>query len=137
MARTLNYSQRLVVEVCCKCGIAFAIPEDFQRKVRRTSESFYCPEGHQQYYPGGKSDEAKIKELENELRRESDNAEFWRGQEAIQKRRVAAAKGRVTRIKNRIANGVCPCCNRHFENVERHMKNQHPDFTVVKDEVVG
>lgn len=31
-------------------------------------------------------------------------------------------------MKNRVANGVCPCCNRHFENLERHMKGQHPDF---------
>jgi len=28
-------------------------------------------------------------------------------------------------IKKRIHAGVCPHCNRHFQNVERHMKTKH------------
>lgn len=39
-----------------------------------------------------------------------------------------AQKGQNTRLKNRIAAGVCPCCNRSFQNVARHMAGQHPDF---------
>lgn len=26
--------------------------------------------------------------------------------------------------------GVCPCCNRSFTNVRRHMTSQHPDYTI-------
>ena len=27
-----------------------------------------------------------------------------------------------------MANGVCPCCNRSFENLRNHMHTQHPDY---------
>jgi hypothetical protein len=43
----------------------------------------------------------------------------------------AATKGHVTRKKRqleRVASGVCPCCNRSFVNLRRHMKTQHPEF---------
>ncbi|HEX9950777.1 MAG TPA: hypothetical protein VGB53_03340 [Rubricoccaceae bacterium] len=38
-----------------------------------------------------------------------------------QKRRAAAQKGAHTRTKKRIAAGVCPCCNRTFQDLARHM----------------
>ena len=37
-------------------------------------------------------------------------------------------KGQVTRIKKRVANGVCPCCNRTFKDLAAHMSTQHPDY---------
>lgn len=40
-----------------------------------------------------------------------------------------AQKGQNTRLKKRIAAGVCPCCNRSFANLREHMAGQHPDFT--------
>lgn len=39
-----------------------------------------------------------------------------------------AARGQVTRLKNRAAAGVCPCCNRTFHQLVRHMAAKHPDF---------
>jgi hypothetical protein len=27
-----------------------------------------------------------------------------------------------------VANGVCPCCNRTFQNLARHMAGKHPDY---------
>jgi DNA repair exonuclease SbcCD ATPase subunit len=41
---------------------------------------------------------------------------------------LIAQKGVTTRIKNRASNGVCPCCNRTFQNLARHMHTKHPDF---------
>tara|TARA_Y100000310_G_scaffold338946_1_gene430083 strand:- start:1163 stop:1354 length:192 start_codon:yes stop_codon:yes gene_type:complete len=37
-------------------------------------------------------------------------------------------KGQVTKLKNRAKAGVCPCCNRTFQNLSRHMETKHPDF---------
>lgn len=45
-----------------------------------------------------------------------------------ERRAHAATKGQLTKTKKRIANGVCPCCNRSFANLERHMAGQHPDY---------
>lgn len=40
----------------------------------------------------------------------------------------AVTKGKLTKTRNRIAKGVCPCCNRSFVNLGKHMAGQHPDF---------
>ena len=45
------------------------------------------------------------------------------------RRKAAALRGVVTRTKNRVGNGVCPCCNRTFANLMRHMHDQHPGYT--------
>lgn len=42
--------------------------------------------------------------------------------------RVAAYKGQVTKVKRRVSKGVCPCCNRTFENLARNMESQHPAY---------
>lgn len=39
-----------------------------------------------------------------------------------------ATRAKLVRDRARFANGVCPCCNRSFENVARHMRTQHPDY---------
>ena len=28
----------------------------------------------------------------------------------------------------RVRNGTCPCCQRHFKNLRRHMDNKHPQY---------
>ena len=28
----------------------------------------------------------------------------------------------------RVHNGVCPCCNRSFQNLQKHMKTKHPEI---------
>jgi DNA repair exonuclease SbcCD ATPase subunit len=48
-------------------------------------------------------------------------------------RQLSAQKAATTRAKKRHAAGVCPCCNRSFENVRRHMATQHPDFDPAKE----
>ncbi len=35
---------------------------------------------------------------------------------------------RVAAERERIVSGVCPCCNRTFQNLARHIAGQHPDF---------
>ena len=43
-------------------------------------------------------------------------------------RSAAAYKGHLTRVKRRVGNGVCPCCNRTFKNLADHMTTKHPDY---------
>jgi hypothetical protein len=31
----------------------------------------------------------------------------------------------------RVNAGICPCCNRHFTDLERHMKSKHVEDNVV------
>ena len=44
-------------------------------------------------------------------------------------RDAEAQRVALARIRQRIANGVCPCCQRSFGNVRAHMETQHPDYT--------
>lgn len=132
MSRTLFVTEILVVVNCATCGVNFAVPDSYKKELRRTGQEFYCPRGDVIYYPGGESDAAKISRLASEAARERDNANFWREQEKERGRQLSAAKGQVTKIKNRVAKGVCPCCNRSFAQLERHMATQHPDFASPK-----
>lgn len=126
-------AETFVVEHCCQCGMAFAMTEDFQsRRLKNRGTSFYCPAGHSQHYTG-KSDVQKERERAEQIQQ---RLEAQRRQTAIHRRAAeharrsaAAEKGHRTRLKNRIAKGVCPCCNRHFQNLHRHIASQHPDFT--------
>ena len=43
-------------------------------------------------------------------------------------RRVSAAKGQITKIKKRSAEGRCPCCNHVFVDLLSHMKSKHTDY---------
>lgn len=118
---------------CARCGLTFGISKSFERFRREDKREFYCPNGHEQFFPG--KTKAEIAQEERDAARElaarESNRRRLAEQEAAHERRVAAAhKGWNTHIRNRIANGVCPCCNRSFTNVLRHMTTQHPDFQI-------
>jgi hypothetical protein len=71
------------------------------------------------------------KELEKkqaEVERAKRDAEYQRSQRETAERSSAAYRGKVTEIKNRVGRGVCPCCNRTFQNLMGHMKTKHPEF---------
>lgn len=129
MTATTTHLITFNVLTCCRegCGIQFAVPAWWEGKRREDHSSWYCPNGHSQYFPG-KSD---LERARDRAQRAENNASFWRDQELAARRSAAAQKAAKTRLKNRIAKGVCPCCNRHFANVQRHIANQHPEFAGV------
>jgi DNA-binding transcriptional regulator YiaG len=115
----------LETETCCNCGMVFAMPKDFQQKKRNNPGStFYCPSGHGQHYVG----ETKAQKLQRELeQRESQLADARDQANRLMAERDAAAKAHK-KMRTRVANGVCPCCNRSFENLRNHMQSQHPEY---------
>lgn len=121
-------STTLGIEVCCNCGMTFAMPSDFQARMRRTRSDFYCPAGHKQHY--------LAEPEEDKLRRERDIAKQQLAraeEEAEQARRDAiAARKAVERVKKRANAGTCQCCNRTFANVAAHMRTQHPNVVPIK-----
>lgn len=131
MSKTLQMEVALECVTCYKCGIPFAFPAHLMTQFRRNHEEFYCPHGHSQYFPG-KSD---IEKARDEAARLAKLAEYHEARadrhmqnaEHLERSRNAY-KGKVTQMKNRVANGVCPCCNRYFANLHKHMQNQHPEF---------
>jgi len=119
---------------CLECGIGFAVQQDVLEQRRETGNRLYCPNGcHLSYHETTANKLRKELEAKNKIIAQKNmTLDSVRGQRDSAERSAAAHKGVATRIKNRVHNGVCPCCNLSFVNLERHMKNKHPDYT--KDE---
>lgn len=135
-ATAVRYSTELETQSCWSCGIPFAMPVNFTRMRRDDKRTFYCPNGH-----GAVFRETETERLRNQLVREQHALEQTqsaledaRRQVEQQKRFTRAARGQVTKIKNRVKNGVCPCCNRTFVNLQRHMNTKHPEWTPEQEE---
>jgi hypothetical protein len=123
------------VNQCCVCGVPMALTESTYIAAKRDSKyGFFCERGHIQYFTDG-----EVQRLKKELERKNKELEWsaqsvknaWNRAED-EKRSAAAARGVATRLKNRIKNGVCPCCNRSFENLKKHMLVKHPEFAEEK-----
>ena len=130
MSSTLTYSGTLT-PTACWCGIHVAIPESLYRAALNNSQTVYCPLGHTFVWRETEADRLKAK-LALAERRATNAAE----REQALARQLAAAKGQQTKLRKRIAAGVCPCCQRSFENLARHMKGQHPEFAIETPEPV-
>ena len=131
MGAVLQFQYALESITCVQCGIEFAMPTQYLRGLRDDHRNFHCPAGHVQHFKGQteverlqKEVEKKDKELEYRQRRIDNLAKMHKDSE----HRASALKGVITRTKKRIANGVCPCCKRSFDQLARHMKTQHPDY---------
>lgn len=109
---------------CWSCGVPVYIPRAKYDACQSDAEkNFFCCNGHSACFRENKA---------TRLQKELDAAQV-RIKAEIAKREMAersanAHKGKVTEIKNRIHNGVCPCCKRSFQNLRRHMSTKHPDF---------
>ena len=127
-------SVKLEVVTCCSCGIPFGMPDYHKKRLLATGDEFWCPNGHRQYFS-----ESDVQRLERQLKESKRQVELFKGCYEIEqadhdytRRRLSATKGVLTKTKSRVANGICPCCNRHFENLQRHMGNKHPNYSTVE-----
>lgn len=118
---------------CAKCGVTYAATEKFIAARRADHREFYCVNGHSQYFPQKNEAEA----LRARLRAAEAQLTSTRDQLEATERQRRAQKGQVTRLRNRIAAGVCPCCNRSFQDVRSHMKGEHPDFAIPSEGVAS
>jgi hypothetical protein len=136
------FTVELEVEHCSQCGIAFAVPADFQRRRLRLRDTFFCPAGHALHYLGEPEETTLRRErdrLKQALAQKDDEINEARAgwREAAdtalaERRRANGYKGHATRITKRAKAGVCPCCNRTFAALAAHMKTEHPDFTPIE-----
>lgn len=126
-------------DTCCKCHVRHAIPiELFNAAKQRGSQMMiYCPNGHQYYYPFGETEEQKIRRerdrLVQKIAEKDDEIKRQKGMRERAERSARAYKGKVTRLKNRAASGLCPCCNRTFQNLRKHMTTKHPEYKNEED----
>lgn len=106
------------------CSVQFAMTTAFYREMVASRRTWYCPNGHPRVFTS-ESPEAKLRRAEAREVALKDQLE------------AAAREAENTRLallrdRQRFANGVCPCCNRSFDNVRRHMASKHPDYDPTK-----
>lgn len=132
-------SQDFEDQDCITCFIRFMVPKGFTARRREDKATFYCPNGHQMSYTQSEADRLraamqKQQQATEAAKVEAERERKWRREGAeerkVLERRLSAQRGVTTRLKNRVANGVCPCCNRTFVNLQRHMQTKHAGFTV-------
>jgi hypothetical protein len=132
---TQTFTGTLTVMDCPACGIAFGITAEYEQRRRKDHQSFSCPSGHTMSFSGKTAEQKEIDRLRSEAEFQKTRAESWQ-EDAEQykksaessRRSAAAARGHITRIKRRVSKGVCPCCNRQFSDLHRHMTSQHPEW---------
>ncbi len=123
-ARLLEISTtvKLVTEECCACGIVFAMPQQVNERLRTKGGTFYCPNGHSQVYT-----EPDIEVLRKKLVTEQKRSQNFETQLNGALDNLNTTKKELRCIKRRVNAGVCPYCQRHFTNVERHIHCKHPE----------
>ncbi len=119
---------KLIEHVCPLCGVHYGLEERYREHRQDVPSSdptrhWHCPNGHRLCFTESKADEQRRRAERAEQRMARIEDERNHAQ-----RQLSAAKGQATRLRNRAANGVCPCCNRSFANLRRHMSNKHPDY---------
>lgn len=127
---TQTYTGTLYVTSCGECGTVFGMESGLQEKLVETGRAFYCPNGHCRAYRD--SDVVR----ERKAREAAEKQAQWAREDAARQRKLRETAERSARahaahfrrIKNRVAHGVCPCCNRTFSNVARHMSAKHPEW---------
>ena len=125
----ITYTGELTV-LTCWCGLKHAVPAELRRRQLRQHNDgenvmeIFCPLGHG-YVPSGESKAAK---LERQLQRERQRHDQTRADRDHKENQRRAEKAAKTRLKNRARMGLCPCCNRHFKDLQRHINRMHPEF---------
>ncbi len=119
--KTYVDSVEFVTHQCGECFVTFSMTRAFYNKRKEDRKTWYCLNGHPRAFNGPTEAEKLRQELERQRQRfEAESARASRL--ASERDQVARAHNRM---RSRVMNGVCPCCNRTFQNLMRHMKTEH------------
>ena len=63
---------------CCNCGAPIMLHASHEEKLRASHDSFYCPAGHSNYFPGKTKVEKERDDLKRQLARSEQMLDDWR-----------------------------------------------------------
>ena len=117
MGELLRLSRALTTVDCGNCGGSYAINERYRREREQARGFWTCPYCKCSWgYGEGENDR-----LRRELVAERSRKELALARENQER----AAKEKLARKLNRVGRGVCPECNRSFQNLALHMNCKH------------
>lgn len=125
---------------CHQCKEVSGLSRQTYNVLLRSGQTFYCPWGHGGVYSAAPTEadllrkerdtlKQQMARKDDEIRQKGDEVRAERAWREAAQNQARAYKGVATRVKNRVGKGVCPCCNRTFANLQRHMAGKHPTFT--------
>lgn len=129
----MTTTTELIVRQCSECQILYAIPVAMREQALDHGGSWWCPNGHNQS-PVAKTATEKLEEERNRSARLAAQRDQERASARAQKAAATRARNERDRIGRRAKAGICPCCNRRFKQLARHMKGQHPDYDPAANE---
>lgn len=118
-AEFITFSGSMEMEVCISCGMLFGVPVEWLRFRKKKGDTFFCPNGHNMYYPQKPSEEERLRRA-----LEDEKARAQREKDGLLDQLTKTEKER-RRIIARAEAGVCIHCNRTFQNLVRHLETQH------------
>lgn len=126
---------KLVQIECGTCGVVHAIPEAMYDAKHKEGGFWQCPNGHSRGFSRGSLQKENERLKQDAARLEQIAAEQRRLREKAEKQLKKTAK-KLMNVEKRAHAGVCPCCNRTFSNVQRHMETKHPEQTAHPENIV-
>lgn len=134
MGTTFQETIELTKIDCGCCGASYAINERYRQQKYQEGGTWHCPYCQTSWGYSNNNENARLKKQVAELEQHKANlraAKEAAEQEAEHFRKSRdITKGLLNRVKTRLKNGVCPCCNRTFANLHRHMQSKHPGFSI-------
>lgn len=119
---------------CCACAVVFGLNRSYYEGAKQAGPQlwWHCPNGHKQHFPHGPSEADKLRKerdtLKQQMAYKEDRLRAEVAQREAAQNSARAFKGVATRMKNRVSRGVCPCCNRTFADLQRHMATKHKGY---------
>lgn len=118
---------------CAMCAIVFYVPQGFDDARRRDGLYFFCPNGHRLSF--GETEADKLRRERDRLKQDAarleEEARLAWNTATVELARAKRAEAEVRRVTKRATAAVCPCCNRSFSQLARHMKTKHPDVVAL------
>jgi hypothetical protein len=121
----------IMVVACATCFVPFGISAELQEKRQNDHEAFYCPSGHDNYYSGPSQYERRAKEAEQAQLAAQAKLNEERHLRLVAENALKKETQKRKKIEKRIAAGVCPCCNRTFEDLQKHMQTKHKGYAPI------
>lgn len=128
---TFTIATEVVLELvnCSSCGVIFGLPQNMQHELSQTGNSFFCPNGHSLSYR-----DSEMSRLKKRLKEREKYIDDLKGDLMLTERRRRAAKGQLTKWRNKLALGECVCCGQAVPDLAQHMAEAHPEFEKEDDQ---
>lgn len=147
MSATITISTELTSMTCPHCAGVYALSQSYLDEARRKGgfkQCWTCPYCKNSRGYGKSKHEEELELLQKKLAAAESSTKHYRELRDYAQKESAhfrksrdGFKGQLAKVKKRVGHGICPCCNRSFEDLRRHMEAKHPGFQETQPEAAA